>query len=67
MLKGTHAYRYACTPAPCLHQDSGSLVPLMSIFRMASTYVHNFTHPTFLPDRRDSDHARLPKYKLLDF
>lgn len=62
MLIGMHAHQRLAS-----HQDSGSLVPLMSIFRMASTYVHNFTHPTFLPYRRDSDHARLPKYKLLDF
>lgn len=39
--------------------------PLMSTFRMVTTYVHNFMRTIFLPCRRDCDHARLPRYKLL--
>lgn len=41
--------------------------PLMSTSRVVSTYVHNFMHTIFLPCRRDCDHARLCRYKLLYF
>lgn len=41
--------------------------PLTSTSRVVSTHVHNFMHTIFLPCRRDSDHARLHKYKLLYF
>lgn len=62
MLIGMHAHQHLD-----FHQDSDSLLPTNVHFRMVSTYVHNFMHPIFLPYRRDSDHARLPKYKLLYF
>lgn len=39
----------------------------MFIFRMVSDCAHNFMHTVFLPYRRDSDHARLPKDKVLCF
>lgn len=62
MLLGTHAPRYACTPAPWPPPGQWVCGPLWCHHsRTASTHAHNFSHTVFLHCRRDSDHARLLK------